>query len=65
VLECDSEMARCLKFEGDIDIVAWLYLEIQSRLQKTATQTTIIRFVQTKPSILVTDDSSHMMEELD
>jgi len=31
------------------------YLEIQSKLQKTATQTTIIRFDEPRPSILVTE----------
>jgi hypothetical protein len=54
-MECDSEMARCVKFKRGMETVFWRYLEIQSNLQKTATQTTIIRFDQRRPSILVTE----------
>lgn len=55
VMVRDSEMARCVKFKRGMETASWPYLEIQSKLQKTATQTTIIRFDQHRPSILVTE----------
>ena len=54
-MECDSEMVKGVKFKRGMETASWPYLEFQSKLQKTATQKTMIGFVQPRTSILVNE----------
>jgi hypothetical protein len=49
VMERGSEVVRCVKCERVMETASWSYLQIQSKLQTTATKTTIIRFDQLRP----------------